>query len=192
MKDQYHMLAERHLPRGTSVDIEAAARDIDELLAGGHRAAAGALLRGVRAHWPSSGPRAKGWGNFIAARGISQDSALRYILLATTPPTDSVGCKPRRERVPSVYFLREGSDWYEGAVADSLIKIGWAMCVRTRIGTLKTGNPRPLILAATLPGPAKYERIIHKFFRFCRWRGEWFKPHPQLLAFIEDIKGTKL
>jgi hypothetical protein len=42
----------------------------------------GLLLVEARKAWPSRGPNAKGWGDFLAAIGVSQDSALRYMELA--------------------------------------------------------------------------------------------------------------
>ena len=42
----------------------------------------GRLLLDARSAWPARGRNAKGWGDFVAAVGISQDSALRYMALA--------------------------------------------------------------------------------------------------------------
>ena len=42
----------------------------------------GRELLAIRKCWPARGPNAKGWGDFLAAVGISQDSALRYMNLA--------------------------------------------------------------------------------------------------------------
>lgn len=43
---------------------------------------AGVLLAQVRKQFPKAGRNAKGWGEFVAARGISLDSAVRYIEIA--------------------------------------------------------------------------------------------------------------
>lgn len=43
---------------------------------GRRRLALGEALVAVRGRWPRSGPRAKGWGEYLAARGIDQDVAL--------------------------------------------------------------------------------------------------------------------
>lgn len=39
----------------------------------------GALLLKARGAWPERGPRAKGWGEFLRARGISEDNALNWM-----------------------------------------------------------------------------------------------------------------
>lgn len=39
----------------------------------------GTQLAKVRPAWPERGPNAKGWGEFLRAVGISEDSALRYM-----------------------------------------------------------------------------------------------------------------
>lgn len=74
-----------------AVDLAQAARQADALITeinegdralGDRRLRLGRLLRDVRRQIPTSGPRARAWGEFCEARGISRDTALRHIALA--------------------------------------------------------------------------------------------------------------
>lgn len=49
---------------------------------GRRRLALGESLIAVRGRWPRSGPRARGWGEYLAARGIDQDAALEAMAYA--------------------------------------------------------------------------------------------------------------
>lgn len=62
-------IAERHEQQAAAARESAKAR----------RLRIGAQLAKVRPAWPERGPNAKGWGEFLRAVGISEDSALRYI-----------------------------------------------------------------------------------------------------------------
>jgi hypothetical protein len=71
-----------------AVDLQQAAKEIDALAArvkkgdqivNDWRYQMGLILAQVRKTFPESGPRAKGWGEFVEARGISQKTALRYM-----------------------------------------------------------------------------------------------------------------
>lgn len=50
--------------------------------AAARRVELGKLLIQARGGWPRSGPRARGWGEFLVRQGIGEDSALRYMQLA--------------------------------------------------------------------------------------------------------------
>jgi hypothetical protein len=79
----------------------------------------------------------------------------------------------------SVYFIQdEGGD----------IKIGFSEeNPHRRLRTFRTGNPRELTLLVTIPGGAAEEKALHERFKDLRGRGEWFKPDPRLLGFIEAL-----
>lgn len=71
------------------------------------------------------------------------------------------------------------------------IKIGFtAGQVENRLNSLQTAHPYRLKLLATTPGTLEYEKSIHNRFASFRLQGEWFEPHPDLLAFIAIIKGN--
>ena len=68
------------------------------------------------------------------------------------------------------------------------IKIGFTSGqVQKRISSLQTGHPYKLKLLATLPGNRDYEKSLHERFAAFRLEGEWFQPHPDLIAFISMI-----
>jgi len=74
-----------------AVDLTQAAREADSLLTeinegdkalGDRRLRLGRILLSVRKQFPERGPRAKGWGDFLAARKLEQRTARRYLSLA--------------------------------------------------------------------------------------------------------------
>ncbi len=75
-----------------------------------------------------------------------------------------------------IYFIQAG----EGGP----IKIGFAESVTKRFRTLQTGHHEKLVLLTYLDGNVRQERRLHREFRAARIRGEWFRPTPELLAFI--------
>jgi hypothetical protein len=64
------------------------------------------------------------------------------------------------------------------------IKIGHANNVQGRFRSLQTAHAHKLRLLATIPGSQFDERRLHKRFAAHRLGGEWFRPAPELLAFI--------
>jgi hypothetical protein len=67
-----------------------------------------------------------------------------------------------------------------------LVKIGFhgGTDVRDRLRELQTGCPSKLILLGTIPGGPETEADLHRRFAFAHAHGEWFRPAPELLAFI--------
>lgn len=83
-----------------------------------------------------------------------------------------------------VYFIRSEKT--------HAIKIGFtADQVEKRLSSLQTAHPYKLQLLATLPGTREYEKSLHDRFSSYRLEGEWFNPHPDLLAFISVIQNKK-
>ena len=77
-----------------------------------------------------------------------------------------------------VYFLRSGEN--------GPIKIGFTGSAPTaRLAALQTGNPEPLRLIGAIPGTMADEGKLHDRFAEAWLQGEWFRPVPELLAFIE-------
>ena len=66
------------------------------------------------------------------------------------------------------------------------IKIGLSslLLLRSRLDSLQTGNPYPLILLGAIPGDAKTEGKLHKKFSKYRLMGEWFHLSESLQKFI--------
>lgn len=84
-----------------------------------------------------------------------------------------------RGKYPSIYLVQAG----EGGP----VKIGVSTDVPSRIRSLQTGIPQPLILLATFPGCRSKERRLHERLARYRIRGEWFSPAPEVLAAAEEV-----
>lgn len=70
------------------------------------------------------------------------------------------------------------------------IKIGVADCAKSRLETLQTGSPVKLFIMAEMSGGPNIERSYHEKFSEHRLHGEWFAPHPDILAEIDRLKQT--
>lgn len=69
------------------------------------------------------------------------------------------------------------------------IKIGYTENVSMRLAQMQTAVPIDLKLLLDIPGDKTLEEIIHFKFAPIRVRGEWFKRHPALLAYIDALKS---
>lgn len=84
---------------------------------------------------------------------------------------------PRKEQV---YFVQVG---FSGP-----IKIGYtATSVIQRVASLQTSCPEKLRLLASIDGGRAIEAELHVRFAKYRKTGEWFEPHPDLIAFLAPI-----
>lgn len=79
-----------------------------------------------------------------------------------------------------VYFVQAGSD--------GPIKIGVALDVEKRRTQLQEASWEKLTILARVPGDQGTERMLHEEFRDFRIRGEWFRPDPVLLTFIDSLR----
>lgn len=79
-----------------------------------------------------------------------------------------------------VYFISDGT----------AIKIGVALNVTKRLGSLQTGHHRPLTVLATIPEEGTTEYDLHQRFAHLRISGEWFRPEPELTDFIQGLKDS--
>jgi hypothetical protein len=66
------------------------------------------------------------------------------------------------------------------------IKIGSAKHPPSRMSMLQIGIPEKLNLVMVLFGDNELERILHRKFNNHRIRGEWFRPHEDILSFIKS------
>lgn len=80
----------------------------------------------------------------------------------------------------SVYFLQR---------QDGMIKIGFAKDVAARIRQLHPAAGSELVLLALTTGGITKETDLHKKFHHLKHHREWFRPEPELLAFIANING---
>lgn len=83
----------------------------------------------------------------------------------------------KKEWLSVVYFIR----------SPTAVKIGMAKDANRRLTVLQTSHPEELALVATVPGGRELEAEYHARFAEHRVRGEWFAPHPDLLAHIEAL-----
>jgi hypothetical protein len=94
-------------------------------------------------------------------------------------------CRGRRrwltEGRGEIYFLECGD----------FVKIGFASVLEGRLRSLRTANPYPLNILATISGYASTEKRLHARFAGARHRGEWFCRTPELLKFINEINGAE-
>lgn len=79
----------------------------------------------------------------------------------------------------------EGSVYFVRSEKTHAIKIGYTSGrIEDRLSALQTAHPYKLEAIAALSGSREYEKALHARFANLRLEGEWFEPHPDLLAFI--------
>lgn len=83
-------------------------------------------------------------------------------------------------RVSVVYFAQERSS---GA-----IKIGTSTQVDKRIRTLEKMWRSEIALVATVAGAFRVEAWMHDRFKELHIGHEWFRPEPELLNYIEELR----
>jgi len=72
----------------------------------------------------------------------------------------------------------------------SLIKIGYVKgSLAKRISDMQTGNPYRIVPLLIVDGEIKDEKELQRSFCGARYRGEWFKPAPELIKFIRETAG---
>lgn len=125
----------------------------------------------IRLLWPSS--RGGGVELFLSKMGAACGQCL--------------GCKSVATRtaapVSRVYFVQ--------ALDGGPVKIGRSIDPESRVLALQTANAEPLRVVATMLGGSAVERMLHRMFERHRVRvdGEWFRPAPEVLAFIRELGG---
>ncbi len=127
----------------------------------------GQLLARARQAWPQRGPKAKGWGEFLARVGIDDCTAWRYIQEATGKW--DYGAKRRRA---CVFFI-------QGEIT-RLIKIGVSHDAEARLADLQIGSPDRLALLATVPGDEASKRDLLHQLAAHHSHGEWFREHEEV------------
>jgi hypothetical protein len=78
-----------------------------------------------------------------------------------------------------VYFIQEGG----GA-----IKVGWTSDMERRLETFRTSNSSDLTVLLTLPGSMALERAIQSKISSHRIRGEWFRPHADVVSIMSVLR----
>ncbi|RPI71428.1 MAG: helicase, partial [Geobacteraceae bacterium] len=81
----------------------------------------------------------------------------------------------------SVYFIQSEKT--------HAVKIGFTSGpIEKRLASLQTAHPYKLQLLAALAGTVAYEKSLHDRFAKFRLEGEWFEPHPDLMAFVSVVR----
>lgn len=68
---------------------------------------------------------------------------------------------------------------------DGPLKIGVAISPQWRLRELQVGNPAELRIVTTFSGGFDLEQALHRKCAAHRMKGEWFHPHPDVLAIID-------
>ncbi len=90
------------------------------------------------------------------------------------------GIMPIASNEGYVYFMRSEKT--------HAIKIGFtAGKIQDRLSALQTAHPYKLQVLTVCRGNRNYEKILHERFVQFRLEGEWFEPHPDLMAFISVL-----
>lgn len=92
------------------------------------------------------------------------------------------GARPVARPQGLIYFMLCGS----------FVKIGWATDPTGRKKALQTGNPYDIKILATMPGDQGYEKDLHRLFKSCHHRGEWFVYGHELTRFLTNLKNRKV
>ena len=81
-----------------------------------------------------------------------------------------------------VYFITNGQE----------IKIGQSGAPLARMKDLQNSTPLPLQMLGHFRAHPDEEYRLHAMFRHLRVRGEWFRPDPELIAFIDELRAAGL
>ena len=95
-----------------------------------------------------------------------------------SPPKPAPVSRELRSAASLAYFIQAET---------GQIKIGLAKDPRERLRTLQTGSPVALRLLAFIAGGYDAEQGYHARFAAHRLHGEWFAPHPDILAEITRL-----
>lgn len=115
----------------------------------------------------------------------TEDGKRRRISLGVTDVTEGHRLIKRMNNPPRNY--RKGSFIYFARMEgpEPFIKIGYASNVGVRLSNIKVSTPYKVELLASIEGTPQDEAALHARFADHRFRGEWFKPHPEILDFIQ-------
>jgi hypothetical protein len=72
------------------------------------------------------------------------------------------------------------------------IQIGYTRDVATRLDGLQTANPYTLEIVLTIEGKRSAEGELHRRFAHLKENGEWFRPDPEILDYIESRRAEDL
>jgi len=111
-------------------------------------------------------------GAYATLQQAAEDEEREYNLPSVPPQ--------RSDDDPFIYFIRAGEN--------GPIKIGFARDVEKRRTGLQPSTHEQLIILATVRAPLYTEGLLQHHFEEEHIRGEWFRPSPRLLRFIETLR----
>lgn len=89
----------------------------------------------------------------------------------------------RPKAVGLVYFATaDGSD---------SIKIGFSTSLKRRLRQLECAGGRSIRLLVAVRGTRDDESVTHQQFKHARLDGEWFRPVPDLVLYIERLRAKE-
>ena len=99
------------------------------------------------------------------------------------PTTSGGSAKQDRESYCWVYFIE--------AVGLDLLKVGYALDLRSRFTSMMTSSPASLSLLGVLQGGPRREMEIHTQLADHRAHGEWFRKTPEVMAVVATATPHK-
>ena len=98
---------------------------------------------------------------------------------------------PRTSRADHPLFTPKPTQGIYFVACDGFIKIGVADCVLRRVDCIRGMIPLELIGLGFIHEPdnrymTRNERALHRRFAAHRHRGEWFRDHPEIRAYIQE------
>ncbi len=79
-----------------------------------------------------------------------------------------------------IYFIQEENN--------GLVKIGYSKNPKNRKNSLQIDCSRKLEIIKIIEGDYKRENYIHHICSRFNVRGEWYRPHPELLDYIDKLE----
>ena len=84
-----------------------------------------------------------------------------------------------------VYFIQAGEN--------GPVKVGYAVCVESRLATLQTAHPQKLIVLRVMERAGIHEeKRLHKLYKKRKIRGEWFLFHWTMLKIRHESLAARL
>lgn len=96
-----------------------------------------------------------------------------------------------RENAERIARAAGGSVVYFLAAGTEAIKIGVSAALPKRLRSLASGSHLTLRLLGTVPGGPELESEFHRRFAHLQIRREWFRPAPELFAFITETAKAR-
>lgn len=98
---------------------------------------------------------------------------------------------PRPKYMQALIDAADGDRWtYFIGCPKKAIKIGAAGDVESRLRILQAHSPIKIKVLAVVRGGETLESAYHAWFSDLRLHGEWFEPHPKILAEIDRLNAA--